>query len=101
MTLRVQSLALLSGLRIPCCWDPVSWSVGHRRGSDPPALLWLWCRLMATTLIRPLAWEPPGTSGAAPEKTKRRKNPAIFVLDDIMLSEINQRKQIPYDLTHL
>ena len=24
-----------------------------------PALLWLWCRLAAVALIRPLAWEPP------------------------------------------
>ena len=24
-----------------------------------PALLWLWCRLVATALIRPLAREPP------------------------------------------
>ena len=24
-----------------------------------PALLWLWCRLAATALIGPLAWEPP------------------------------------------
>ena len=30
-----------------------------------PALLWLWCRLVATALIQPLAWEPP-----RPKKTK-------------------------------
>ena len=29
------------------------------------ALLWLWCRLAATTPIRPLAWEPPYAVGAA------------------------------------
>ena len=28
----------------------VSYGVGHRRGSDP-ALLWLWCRLVATAPI--------------------------------------------------
>ena len=30
--------------------------VGHRCGSDL-ALLWLWCRPVATAPIRPLAWE--------------------------------------------
>ena len=42
---------------------------GCRRGSDP-ALLWLWCRLAATALIRPLAWESPYATGAALEKAK-------------------------------
>ena len=28
-------------------------------------LLWLWCRPAATTLIRPLAWEPPYATGAS------------------------------------
>ena len=32
--------------------------VVRRFGSDP-ALLWLWCRLAAVALMRPLAWEPP------------------------------------------
>ena len=36
-------------------------------------LLWLWCRLVAMALIRPLAWEPPGATGAALEKAKRKK----------------------------
>ena len=30
-----------------------------------PTLLWLWRRLPATALIRPLAWEPPYAVGAA------------------------------------
>ena len=34
----------------------VSCAVGRRRGSDPALLwLWLWCRLVATALIRLLA----------------------------------------------
>ena len=37
------------------------------------ALLWLWCRLVAVALIRPLAWEPPYATGAALEKAKRQK----------------------------
>ena len=39
-----------------------------------PILLWLWCRLVATTPIRPLAWEPPCATGAALEKGKKTKN---------------------------
>ena len=31
------------------------------------ALLWLWCRLVATAPIGPLAWEPPYAVGAALE----------------------------------
>ena len=50
----------------------MSYGVGHRHGSDP-MLLWLWCRLAATALIRPLAWELPYAAGAAIEKTKRPK----------------------------
>ena len=49
-----------------CC------GVGRRRGSDP-ALLWLWCRLAATALIRPLAWEPPCAVEAVQEMAKRQK----------------------------
>ena len=46
--------------------------VGCRRGPNP-MLLWLWCSPVATTLIRPLAWEPPYAVGAALEKAKRQK----------------------------
>ena len=51
--------------------DPVAVScgVGCRHGSDP-TLLWLWRRPIATTPIRPLAWEPPHAVGAALENTK-------------------------------
>ena len=38
-----------------------------------PALLWLWCRLAPTALIRPLAWEPLYAVGAALEKAKKKK----------------------------
>ena len=50
----------------------MSCGVGHRCGWDP-ALLWLWCRLAAVALIRPLAWEPPHAAGAALEKAERQK----------------------------
>ena len=38
-----------------------------------PALLWLWHRLAAAVVIRPLAWELPYAIGAALKK-KRKKN---------------------------
>ena len=38
-----------------------------------PALLWLWCRLVATAPFGPLAWEPPYAVGVALEKTKKKK----------------------------
>ena len=52
-------------MALPC-------DVGRRRGLDL-ALLWLWRKLAATTLIRPLAWEPPYATGVAVEKTKKKK----------------------------
>ena len=78
MRFRVQSLALLGGLRIRRC---LSCGVGCRHGSDPN-LLWLWCRPVATALIGPLAWEPPYATGAAlkgqktkKEERKKERNP--------------------------
>ena len=62
MRIWVPSLASLSGLRVQqCC------GVGGRLGSDP-ALLWLWCRLVAAAPIRPLAWELPCASDMALKK---------------------------------
>ena len=62
----------------------MSCGVGYRRGSDP-VLLWLWCRLVAATLIGPLAWEPPYAAGAAQEmakspKRKKKKNQGVPVV---------------------
>ena len=54
MRFRVQSLALLSGLRIQRCCE-------------------LWCRPAATALIQPLAWESLYAVGAAQEMAKRQK----------------------------
>ena len=54
----------------------MSCGVGHRCGSDP-ALLWPWHRPVATSPIRPLAWEPPYAVGVALEKTERQKNQKI------------------------
>ena len=51
MRVQVQSLASLSGLGTCIA---VSCGIGRRCSSDP-ALLWLWCRLVATAPIGPLA----------------------------------------------
>ena len=50
----------------------MSCGVGHRHGSDL-ALLWLWCRPVATAPIGPLAWEAPYAVSADLEKTKKQK----------------------------
>ena len=50
----------------------MSCGVGHRRGSDPE-LLWLWCRLVATAPIGPLAWEPLYDMGGALKRPKQNK----------------------------
>ena len=50
----------------------MSCGVGHRHGLDP-ALLWLWCRLVAIAPTRPLAWEPPYAAGAAQRNSKKTK----------------------------
>ena len=48
----------------------MSSGVGRRRGRDSE-LQWLWCRLAATTLIQPLAWELPYAAGVALKKKKK------------------------------
>ena len=61
MRIRVQSLASLSvwgsGIAVTC-------GVDCRHGSDP-VWLWLWWRLAAVAMIRPLAWELPYATGVA------------------------------------
>ena len=37
-------------------------------------LLWLWCRLAAVALIRPLAWEPPYAVGTALKSKQTNKH---------------------------
>ena len=65
MRLRVQSLALLSGLSCRELWC-------RSRCSLDLLLLWLWCRPVAVAVIRPLAWEPPYAMGTAQEMAKKR-----------------------------
>ena len=49
----------------------MSSGVGCRSSSDL-ALLWLWCRLAATDLIGPLAWEPPYATEMKKTKIMKR-----------------------------
>ena len=58
-------------------------SCGVGRGLDL-ALLWLWCRPAATTLIRLLAWDPPYAAGVAlkGQKTKKKKKKAKQLGED-------------------
>ena len=53
----------------------MSYGVGQRCVSDL-ALLWLWHRLVAANLIRPLAWEPPYAVGKALKRQKKKKEAA-------------------------
>ena len=50
----------------------MSCGVGRRHGTDP-ALLWLWCRVAATALIRPLVWELPCAANMALKRPKKKK----------------------------
>ena len=50
----------------------MSYGTGRRCSSDL-ALLWLWCRLAATALIQPLAWEPPYASGVPLKRQKKKQ----------------------------
>ena len=91
MKFRVWSLASLSGLRNQCC------GVGRRHGSDP-TLLWLWCRLVATVPIRPLAWEIPyAVAGVAQEMAKRQKKKKKK--SEKSLSEIHRCQQERFEGT--
>ena len=50
----------------------MSCGVCHGHSSDL-ALLWLWQRLAAASLIGPLAWEVPYAAGAALKRQKKKK----------------------------
>ena len=54
--------------------------IAHKLGSDLE-LLWLWCRLVATAPIRPLAREPPSAVGVVLKiQKKKKKKPTKFYL---------------------
>ena len=63
----------------------MSCAAGHRHGSDPE-LLWLWCRLVVTAPIGPLAWEPPYAMGSAlkRQKTKQTNKNVVWLLHPVL-----------------
>lgn len=84
----VQSLGLLSGLRIWHCYEL---HVRCRHSLDP-ALLWLWHRLAVVALIRPLAWKLPYATDAALKRQKERERvnrcrllPLEWISNEILL----------------
>ena len=60
----------------------MSRGVGHRCSSDP-ALLRLWCRPPAAAPIRPLAWEPLYSVGAAIKRKKKNKKRSSLVVQQV------------------
>ena len=54
----------------------VSFSIGHRRGSNL-ALLWLWCRPAAAAQIQPLARKRPYAAGA--DIKNKKKNVEVMM----------------------
>ena len=83
----------------------MSYSVGHRRGSDS-AWLWLWHRLAAVVLIRPLGWEPLYAEGVAlkRQKTKNKNQKTKYKLEgkqSLSYSFIPQAQHAQHQATHL
>ena len=66
----------------------MSSGVGRRRGSDS-VLLWPWRRPAATAPIRPLAWEPPYSTGTALEKTKNKNSKKLPMEYHFHLGDFN------------
>ena len=66
----------------------MSCAVGCRRSSDL-AWLWLWGKLAAVALIRPLAWELPYAVVVALKKTKQKTNQANKKVPGPNLASVN------------
>ena len=69
----------------------MSCDVGCRRSLDL-TLLWLWCKLVAAALIRPLAWESPCAVGGALENGKKKNHESVYIAHlDMSLSKQSQK----------
>ena len=87
-------------------------------------LLWLWHRLAAAGLMRPLAWELPYTTGTTLKIKKKEEEDVVHIYNGILLShkknkimssaatqmqleilklsKVSQKeKNIPYDITYI
>ena len=75
----------------------MSYGVGHRCGLDPE-LLWLWCRLAAVALIRPLAWEPPYAAGVVLKSGEKIKLKSIKPKKELILMELFLEYVLPQQI---
>ena len=82
MRTQVQSLALLSWLRIPLC--PELWCRSQMQLTSCMAVVR--CRLAAVALIRPLAWKPPYAMvvGLKDKKKKKKKIHQFWYLTPVL-----------------
>ena len=103
MRTQVRSLTSLSALRIWCCCE--LWGRSQMRLRSE--LLWLCCSLAATTLIQPLAWEPPYATSTALKRQKRKKKSindtrkVLFsTLNSIPSFEMTIYVEVPYGLNY-
>ena len=78
----------------------MSCGVGRRHSSDP-VLLWLWCRPVATPLVRSLAWELPYAVGEALKKKtkKKKKNDPFNKLFKYAKRIVNSRHEVIQQLS--
>ena len=97
MRMWVQSLAPLSGLRVRCCHE--LWCRLQMENLDL-TLLWLWHRLVAIALIRPLAWEPPYATSATPPPKKEYSIcfiPGIFRFEaSAMILQAQENREVSF-----
>ena len=75
MRMQVRSLALLSGLRIWCCYE--LWC--RCRHSSYPKLLWPWCRPAAASSDSTPSLGASICCGCDPKKTKKKKEKESMV----------------------
>ena len=78
----------------------MSYGVGCRCGSDP-VLPWLWHRLAATALIRPLAWEPPHAGCVTLKRQKdQKKKKSSTVTAVAWVTAVVQVRFLAWELPH-
>ena len=61
-----------------------------------PALPWLWHRLAAVALVRPLVWEPPYALAVAPKrKKKERESTGLAMSRKEVMESVGQARMMP------